>query len=152
MSMLGPDWSGRAVLDCFAGSGAFGFEALSRGAQSASFIEKNAATCRRLQETAETLGVASKATVMRGDAERVLRGVVRRRESFDVLFFDPPYAEHALLCSVLAAAVPLLRSGSRMVAELSSDEQTPAIRGIACLDRREYGGTAIAVFAEEADE
>ena len=84
---LGRDLSGMACLDLFAGSGALGFEALSRGAASVVMVEKNAAALRALSENARKLG-ASNLTVVRGDALEFARAT---RARFDVVFVDPPY-------------------------------------------------------------
>jgi 16S rRNA (guanine966-N2)-methyltransferase len=97
---LGQDLSGRACLDLFAGSGALGFEALSRGAASAVMVEKDAAALRALRENASKLG-AGNLTVVRGDALEFAR---ETRSRFDVVFVDPPYR-----LSLQAAALSLVR-------------------------------------------
>ncbi len=146
MSLLGPDWGGRRVLDCFAGSGAFGFEALSRGADSVVFLEADAAACRGLAETAATFGVTEQVTIRRGDARR---SIGRLKGGFDILFFDPPYADLDLLAAALTAARGLVNPGARLVAELPAKAEAPIVDGIAVVDRREYGGTAIVVLTQE---
>jgi 16S rRNA (guanine(966)-N(2))-methyltransferase RsmD len=84
---LGRNLAGAACLDLFAGSGALGFEALSRGAASVVLVEKNAAALRALRENATRLG-AEKATIVRADALEFARSAHSR---FDVVFVDPPY-------------------------------------------------------------
>jgi 16S rRNA (guanine966-N2)-methyltransferase len=96
-SILGPRIPGARILDLFAGSGALGLEALSRGAAHATFVELRAPSLRALHANIASLSVASRTTVHRGDAVRF----VRRLEpaSFDVAFADPPYGTgqaHAL--------------------------------------------------------
>jgi 16S rRNA (guanine(966)-N(2))-methyltransferase RsmD len=86
---LGQDLTGRRVLDLFAGSGALGFEALSRGAASAVLLDTSREVVRALQASAVTLG-ASKAVVLQCDALEFLQG--RHEQPFDVVFVDPPYA------------------------------------------------------------
>src|SRR4029077_3800664 len=84
---LGQDLSGMACLDLFAGSGALGFEALSRGAASVVMVEKDPAVLRALRENARKLD-ATNLTVVRGDALEFAR---ESRARFDVVFVDPPY-------------------------------------------------------------
>jgi 16S rRNA (guanine966-N2)-methyltransferase len=90
MSILGNELTGARVLDLFAGSGALGLEALSRGAASATFVELNPPSLRALRQNIDALGVEQAVTVHRGDAmrhaERLPRG------AFDIVLADPPYA------------------------------------------------------------
>src|SRR5918997_5069981 len=92
-NLIGPV-DGMRVLDLYAGSGAMGLEALSRGAESATFVDLNPASLRALEQNIAMLGVADAVTVNRGDA---LRFAERLPEAaFDLVFADPPYtADHA---------------------------------------------------------
>ena len=89
MSILGEELNGARVLDLFAGSGALGLEALSRGAESATFVELNPPSLRALDENISNLGAESAATVHRGDAMRYAERLAER--AFDIVFADPPY-------------------------------------------------------------
>ena len=94
MSILGDALEGARVLDLFAGSGALGLEALSRGAASVTFVELNSPSLRALQQNIASLGVSEAVTVHRGDAmrhaERLAAG------AYDVVLADPPYTvDHA---------------------------------------------------------
>ena len=89
MSILGEELSGARVLDLFAGSGALGLEALSRGAESATFVELNPPSLRALDENIANLGAESAATVHRGDAMRYAGRLPEG--AFDIVFADPPY-------------------------------------------------------------
>jgi 16S rRNA (guanine966-N2)-methyltransferase len=80
---------GGAVLDLFAGSGALGIEALSRGAAHATFVDENAAARRAIAENLRACGLADRATVVADRVERFLAGTTGR---YDVAFCDPPYA------------------------------------------------------------
>jgi 16S rRNA (guanine966-N2)-methyltransferase len=95
MSILGPELEGARVLDLYAGSGALGLEALSRGAESATFVELNPPSLRALEQNIAMLGVGDAVTVHRGDA---LRYAERLPEAaFDLVLADPPYtADHAV--------------------------------------------------------
>ena len=89
MSILSEELRSARVLDLFAGSGALGLEALSRGAASADFVEMHRASLAALAENIEALGVGERARIHRGDAERFIAGLPAA--AFDVAFADPPY-------------------------------------------------------------
>ena len=89
MSIVGPRLEGARVLDLFAGSGALGLEALSRGASSAEFVELNAPSLRALRENIAHLGAGDRAVVRRGDALRIAESLAAG--AYDVAFADPPY-------------------------------------------------------------
>ena len=86
---LGQDLTGRRCLDLFAGSGALGFEALSRGAAEVVMVESSRLVHRRLRETAAELGAGPRLGLVLGDA---LHFLASRPHGFDVVFVDPPYA------------------------------------------------------------
>ncbi len=89
MSILAEDLPGARVLDLFAGSGALGLEALSRGAASVDFVEMHRASLAALTANIEALGAGDRARVHRGDAERFIAALPAG--GFDVAFADPPY-------------------------------------------------------------
>jgi len=89
MSILGAELTGARVLDLFAGSGALGLEALSRGAATATFVELNPASLRALRENIVALGVEDAVTVHRGDALRFAEQL--SGGEFDLVLADPPY-------------------------------------------------------------
>ena len=97
---LAPFLPGAICLDLFAGSGAFGFEALSRGAARAVLVENNATAVAALRANAEKLG-ATAAEIVQADALIFLEGSV---EPFDVIFLDPPYASSLLAASLREVA------------------------------------------------
>ena len=117
---LGQDLSGMACLDLFAGSGALGFEALSRGAASVVMVEKDPAVLRALRENAEKLGAAN-LTVVRGDALEFAR---ESRARFDVVFVDPPY-RLGLQSAALALARGLMSERGRAYVESASAFEAP---------------------------
>src|SRR5918999_1694005 len=89
MSILGDELVGARVLDLFAGSGALGLEALSRGADTATFVELNPASLKALEQNISALAVEDAATVHRGDAIRFAGKLPEG--TYDVVFADPPY-------------------------------------------------------------
>ncbi len=137
MSIMQNDLPDASVLDLFAGSGALGLEALSRGAASAEFVENNAATFRMLQENVATLGAGSRAILHRRDALEFIRTV--EADTFDVAFADPPYDSGA---DVKLAQHWLDTPFSRVLAIEHSSRITLPGGG----DRRKYGITAITFY------
>ena len=104
--MLGP-MEGLAVLDLFAGSGAMGFEALSRGARIATFVESDPRVLGVLHDNARALGFTTAAEVLKSDYLEALAAFAACGRSFDLLFVDPPYR---MLSQVMRALVPYLSS------------------------------------------
>ncbi len=102
MSALLPLLPAAAVLDLYAGSGALGLEALSRGAAHATFVERAGGALKALAGNLEKLGAAGEATVVRGDALRYVEGL--EPLAFDVALADPPYDEAAAAALVEAFA------------------------------------------------
>jgi 16S rRNA (guanine966-N2)-methyltransferase len=133
MSILGPELDGARVLDLFAGSGALGLEALSRGAASATFVETAPASLEALRANIAALDVASRVSVHRGDALRFAQGLVGG--AYDVAFADPPYRTDAA-----DRLVALFRE--RPFARILSVEH-PADRRVEGDETRRYGDTAV---------
>jgi 16S rRNA (guanine966-N2)-methyltransferase len=143
-SILGPRVEGARVLDLFAGSGALGIEALSRGAASATFVESSPAAVRVLRANLDALG--EDAEVVRADALRWLHGAARAARQYDLVLLDPPYRRGAALGPGLGAALPaVLADGAVVVAE--SDHRVPLELPIALIDDRRYGDTRIRIHA-----
>ena len=150
MSLLGPDWKGRVVLDACAGSGAFGFEALSRGAQHAVLIDAAGATCRQLHATAEGLGVGDRVDIRRGRFQTVASRLPPT--SFDLIFVDPPY-DDPVTVPALTMLAGLLRTGGRLVVEHTPDRSPPPVAGaLVATDVRRWGGTAATVYRIREEE
>ncbi len=137
MSIMQTDLPDAHVLDLFAGSGALGLEALSRGATSAEFVENSSATFRMLQENVATLGAGSRAVLHRKDALEFIRSL--EVDSFDVAFADPPYESGA---DVKLAQQWLDKPFSRVLA-IEHSSRTTLPEGT---DSRKYGITAITFY------
>jgi len=112
---LGQDLAGLACLDLFAGSGALGFEAASRGAVRVAMVETDRVALAELERSKESLG-ASQVEIVAGDAEAYL---AKERAGFDVVFLDPPFRQNALP-AILARLPPRLQPQARVYVE--SDE------------------------------
>jgi len=141
-SVLGGRVAGADVLDLFAGSGALGIEALSRGAGSATFVDTASAAIRAVHANLEAVGAA--AEVRRSDARRFLGTASAASRQYDLVFLDPPYRLAGRLGSELTAALPdVLAPGAVVVSE--SDRRSPLELGLPILDERRYGDTLIRI-------
>lgn len=137
-SMLG-DVAGARVLDLYAGSGALGIEALSRGAASALFVEKEPRAAQVIRRNLDALG--AEGDVRRQDA---LRFLDTAEGPFDLVFCDPPYDSAPSPAAALAERLPAMTSeNSRIVTE--SDKRHPLQLPFPLLRERTYGDTRIAI-------
>ncbi len=133
---------GLRVLDLFAGSGALGIEALSRGAASAVFVERAPRAAEVVRGNLAALGL--EAVVVRADARVALRDARARAEAYDLVFLDPPYRDAAAWGRELSAALPgVLAPGGRVVSE--SDRRAPLPLTLPLADERRYGDTLIRI-------
>ena len=140
-AILGP-LDGAGVLDLFAGSGALGLEALSRGATEATFVDSAPAAVRAVRRNLEALDLRGE--VRRADARAFLRNAQSRGRSYDLILLDPPYRLAAGLGRELSEAVPpVLKAGGRVVVE--SDRRCPLELELPLLDERRYGDTTIRI-------
>ncbi len=114
---LGQDLSGWRCVDAFAGSGALGFEAASRGAAEVAMLERDGVLVRHLQATQQRLG-ASTVQVERGDALGWLARAAP--ESFDLVFLDPPFDDPRLLALAIVAASRVVRVGGFVYVEAAT--------------------------------
>jgi len=138
-SALG-DVSDRTVLDLFAGSGALGIEAVSRGAAGATFVEKSRPALVALRANLSTLGL--EAEVHTGDAVSFARNAAQAGRTYDLVFVDPPYRDVDRLARDLDLA-PVIAPGGRLVTE--SDRRSPFAIELPTIFERRYGDTLIRI-------
>jgi 16S rRNA (guanine966-N2)-methyltransferase len=138
-SILGP-LDGERVLDLFAGSGALGIEALSRGAADVVFVDSDSRAIAAIRRNLEAIGV--EAAVRRRDALAFLADASER--PFDLVFLDPPYSSASKLAGPLSERLPaVLSENARIVSE--SDKRNPLELSLPLVDERVYGDTRIAI-------
>ena len=138
-SMLG-EIRGLRVLDLFAGSGALGIEALSRGAASATFVERAPRALAALRSNLASLGLEDRSRVVAGDALAALSPGAE----YDLVFLDPPYAMAETLAGVLSRELPsVVAAGARAVSE--SDRRAPLALAFPLSRERRYGDTMIRI-------
>ena len=156
-NVLGPAVSGARFLDLYAGSGAVGIEALSRGAALCGFAERAPAALAALQANLKLLALGSRARVESRTAAASLRRLAEAGESFDFVFLDPPYeamAEYTETLSTLGTdGKKLLRLGAVVVAEHARRQALPDRFGALVRSRLlEQGDAALSFYRVEAAE
>ena len=135
-----PSLDGAVVLDAFAGSGALGFEALSRGARHAIFLDSDFAALRVVKANAETLGESAHTTILKADATRPPRAT----QAADLVFLDPPYGQGLALPALTAlAAAGWVAPGAIVSIEAGPGDAIEAPDGFALADERRYGKARI---------
>jgi 16S rRNA (guanine(966)-N(2))-methyltransferase RsmD len=148
--ILEPQLPGARFLDLYAGSGAGGIEALSRGAAHTTFVERDATAARVIVgNLARThLGDPDRVTVVRSDVVGWLRDPARATEPrWDLALIDPPYADTAALHDALAAIGPFLAPHGRVIAKHFWREAPPARVGLLASEReRRFGETALTFY------
>jgi len=152
-AILDPDLPGARFLDLFAGSGSAGIEALSRGAAEAVFVEHDRTAVQVIHANLDRthLAATGRATVVRADAFRWLRGPDRAHEPpIDIALVDPPYDGQKGLTKVLAALDPLLSKHARVVAKHFWRDTPPPQVGLLASDRqRRFGETALTFYRRQ---
>jgi 16S rRNA (guanine966-N2)-methyltransferase len=142
-NLIGPV-DGATVLDLYAGSGAMGLEALSRGAARAVFVESDRDACRTIDRNLEKLRLTG-AVVVCDDAARALAAEVSAGRLYDLVLVDPPYTVYADLQTMLARYLPeLLAEDGLLVVE--TDSRTEPELPLATRTSRRYGSARLTLF------
>jgi 16S rRNA (guanine966-N2)-methyltransferase len=139
-SIIG-DVSGARVLDLFAGSGALGIEALSRGAAEAVFVDKGGAAVAAVRRNLSDLGL--EAEVHRREVRRFLRAA-EGEPPFDLVFCDPPYDSATATAGTLVELLPAVLADSALIVT-ESDKRNPLVLPFPLVRERTYGDTRLAV-------
>ncbi|MBU1275103.1 MAG: 16S rRNA (guanine(966)-N(2))-methyltransferase RsmD [Proteobacteria bacterium] len=148
-NILGPRVAGARVADIFAGSGALGLEALSRGAAWCLFVENNRATARLIQANLASLGLEETGRVAAAGLEAAT-GALKARAPFDLVLADPPYGKGQVARLLnLAAQGWLLAPGGQMIIEHSPEEDPGVPVGLKAQDRRRYGQSELSFFTTD---
>ena len=147
-NVLGDSVAGAEALDLFAGSGALGIEALSRGAESVVFVEKDTAAVRAINANIEKAALSDRTRVFRTDFRSALTRLSREDAKFDIIFIDPPY-EGDFLADVRAAFQEngVTTKESIIVVEHFAKTSPPELlSGLPLADTRSYGQTALSYY------
>jgi 16S rRNA (guanine966-N2)-methyltransferase len=144
---IGAEIVGASVLDAFAGTGAVGLEALSRGAKYATFVERDRTAQTILAKNITTLGAEEHAVVVRASVNSWLKaydGLL-----FDLIFADPPYGDPQF--STAEKLFGLLKPGGLMVLSHPGRGEIPTKTGVVVVDNRSYGNAYLTFYRREED-
>jgi len=144
-ALLGVRLKGAAVADLFAGTGALGLEALSRGAKSVVFVERNSEACRAVTQTLYTLDAEDRGEVMQADATTL----TTRQTPLDVILLDPPYGKNLIAPTLISLRkLGWTKPGTLLVVETEAAVEWPP--GYTLIDQRKYGRAEIAFIRADA--
>ena len=141
---ISAELDGAEVLDAFAGSGALGLEALSRGAKKATFVERDRVAQKIIDNNIKLLGVEAESSLVRAP----LAGWIKTsHEQFDIIFADPPYHDPQL--STVRELFALLKPNGLMVLSYPGRGEMLTETGVVVVDNRSYGNAALAYYRKE---
>lgn len=141
---------GSDFLDLFAGSGAMGLEAISRGATESTFVDRSKEACKAIAKNIDTLEVQKQTTLLCIPVDRALKMLQKKKKSFDLIFIDPPYGKEdlTLLAEQILSAKLLKTKGKIFIEESKANEElldTPLVKLLA---KRRYGDTLLFEYEE----
>jgi len=143
-NVLAPRIEGARVLDGYAGTGAIGIEALSRGAAHVTFVERDPRAVRLIAENLKRCGVRDRYAIIRAELnDKRTRG--SDGAEYDIIVLDPPYGSREL-SSALAAAEPLMSNGTLLVVEHAKHDAAPSTSGHLVLVRQIVSGDSALAF------
>lgn len=148
--ILGEGIAGTNILDLFAGSGALGLEALSRGASSCIFVDNNRSCIKAIKNNLEALGLSSNKdiVIITSDAIRAISKLAKSGDKFDLIFLDPPYYKSLAKKSLFSlGSCDILTKSGVAIAEHSKHDEVPSSVGELKLYRSaRYGDTQISFY------
>ena len=144
-NMITSELEGAEVLDAFAGSGSLGLEALSRGAEHATFVERDRIAQKVITNNIQTLGVVARTKLVKAPVASWLETT---DQTFDVIFADPPY--HDLQLSTVGKLTKLLKPNGLMVLSYTGRGEVPTDLGVVVVDNRSYGDAVLAFYRKES--
>jgi RNA methyltransferase, RsmD family len=142
------DVEGKRVLDAYAGSGAVGLEALSRGAAEVDFVENNKQAQRVIAGNIDLLGVENRAKMYKVSVKTFISEVISSSEieKYDVIFVDPPYHLLPKEFSTVFELKSAVKNKGLMILSYPERLCVPTVNGVVVVDNRKYGEAALAVF------
>ena len=151
-SMIGPYFDGGRVLDLFAGSGGLAIEAVSRGMVEAVLVDHQYQAIKTIKANIAVTKSADQFTVIKGEANNVLKRLVAEEQRFDLILLDPPYAKQKIIDNLnFMAANGLLNDGAQVISETTQEAQLPENFGaFTQTHHRDYGITDVMVYRYQA--
>jgi len=150
-NMIGPFFQGGEMLDLYAGSGAIGIEAISRGMEKAVFVDREKKAVETIYSNLNKANLVDYAEVFRTDAQRALKAIKKNERSFDFIFLDPPYEKQQMILElVFIDKHNILKHDGFIVTEHSSKISLVDERIKFKMIRQEkYGDTTITIFSKQ---
>lgn len=142
-------YEGGRVLDLFAGSGALGIEALSRGAQHAVFCDNSREAARVIHENLGLLRLTDQSTVLQMDWKLALMRLTTQTERFDLVLLDPPYVMDAGIILKEVSFADILSKQGIILLEQAANTQFECCAGLETIKSKRYGDTAVYLFTRE---
>jgi 16S rRNA (guanine966-N2)-methyltransferase len=151
--VISPRLEDARVLDLYAGSGSLGLEALSRGASSATFVERGRPACEAIRRNVEELGLGRRTEILARDVWGALSKLVHREERFDVVFADPPYrsSEPDDLLSYLGGEALVVPGGLVVLEHHHKRELRERYRSLVRLRVLKAGESTLTLYQREAE-
>ncbi len=151
-SMIQFDIEGRRVLDLFGGSGQLGLEALSRGAQICTFVDRNPEAVAIMKRNAQKVHMYEKCRILNADWSAFVRGLqgAKCKEQFDIVFLDPPYAAGLVIPALQKLTEADALADHCLVICEAGDDTTPEIQGLTVRRHVRYGKVYVTLLEKEA--
>ncbi|MBG9784212.1 16S rRNA (guanine(966)-N(2))-methyltransferase RsmD [Shouchella lehensis] len=153
-NMIGPYFDGGQALDLFAGSGALGIEALSRGMDRCVFIEAQHPAIQTIRQNLSHTNLNERASVFKNDSLRGLQALISKGETFQLLLIDPPYAKAELYIKEALAKIDasgVLEEGGLIVCETASSSELASFPTLQIIRTEQYGETKITIYERVND-
>lgn len=147
-SMTGPYYDGGRFLDLFAGSGAVGIEAVSRGMDSAVLVDRQYQAIKAIKDNIQKIHAEDQFNVIKGSAENVLKQLAGDGTKFDMVFLDPPYKLQKMTATLAELkALDLLNVGATVICETDNHtELPPELDGFRAIKQKNYGLTNLTIY------
>lgn len=148
-NMIGPYFQGGLGLDLYAGSGALGIEALSRGLTKVIFVDRNYKAIQTIKNNLQRTKLFERAEVYRTDAKSALKALKKRELQFSYIFLDPPYNNNDIVVEINAILnFNLLHNDGQLIVEHSGKLELPeVIKGVSKQKHEVYGNTVVTIFS-----
>lgn len=152
-NIIGPYFDGGRSLDLFAGSGGLSIEAVSRGIAHAVLIDRQYAAIKTIKDNVAVTKAPEQFEILKRDANRAVQELANRGDQFNLVFFDPPYAQQKIIDQMTQLrTLNLLTPQARIICETDQAAQLPDdVPGFDFVERRNYGITVLTIYALGSD-
>lgn len=152
-NMIGPYFDGGSALDLYAGTGALGIEAVSRGMTHATLVDSAYAAVKTIRDNVALTKAEERFTILKEPVARAIKTFAAQGDQFDLIMMDPPYAQQKVLAQLQQfASSGIIKPGGRLLIETGIDLQYPAsIPGYEILRRQTYSVAQVVILRREAE-